>query len=136
MLLRSSRSIVWSASVAVTLRERTSGLRGVYGLAPETALLIPRCRSVHTFGMRFTIVVAFLDADMRVVAVRQMPPGRVALPRFRVRHVLECASGADIRPGDQLYEIQVPPTLPVTFHSPLLNSTTLVPPEPQSPPHQ
>ena len=136
MLLRSSRSMVFSATVAVTRRERTSGLRGVDALAPEAALYIPRCRSVHTLGMRFTITAAFLDADLRVVAVKRMPPGRVALPRFRARHVLECADGADIRPGDQLYETHVPPTLPVTFHSPFLNSTTLIPPEPQSPPHQ
>jgi len=136
MLLESSRSVVWDVSTPATVRERMSGLRGIDELGPDAALLIPRCRSVHTFGMRFTIVVAFLDADMCVVAVKRMPPGRFALPRLRVRHVLECADGADIWPGDRFYEIQVPPTLPVTFHSPFLNSTTLVPPEPQSPPHQ
>lgn len=91
---------------------------------------------MHTFGMRFTILVAFLDADLCVVAVKRMPPGRIALPRLRARHVLECADGADIRRGDQLYEIQPPPTLPVTFHSPSWNSTTLTLPEPHSPPHQ
>jgi len=126
---------VWNVTTPATVRERMSGLRGFGELGPDAAFLIPRCRSVHTFGMRFAIVVAFLDADMRVVAVKRMPPGRFALPRLGVRHVLECADGADIRPGDQLYETQVSPTLPVTFHSPFLNSTTLVPPEPQSPPH-
>jgi len=112
------------------------GLRGIQGLARNVALFIPGCRSVHTFGMRFVIRVAFLDPDLRVLAVKRLPPRRLALPRSRARHVLECADGADIQPGDQLYEIQVPPTLPVTTHAPFRNSTTLVPPEPQSPPHQ
>ncbi len=136
MLLRNPRSVVWNAAVATTFRERTSGLRDVQALAPGAALLIPRCRSVHTFGMRFTILVAFLDASLRVVDVKRIPPGRVALPRFRAKHVLECADGADIRRGDRLYEIQLPPTPPVTFHSPPWNSTTLTLPALHSPPHQ
>ena len=48
--------------VAVTLLSR---LLGLALLRPERAgegLLIPRCRSVHTFGMRFAIHVVFLDA--------------------------------------------------------------------------
>jgi len=41
-------------------------------------LLIPRCHSVHTFGMRFALDVAFLDAGGRVLAVRPaVPPRRV-----------------------------------------------------------
>ena len=136
MLLRNSRSGALNAAVPTTTLERMAGLRGADGLASGDAFLIPRCRSVHTFGMRFTIMVAFLDAGMRVVSVKRMPPRRLALPRLRARYVLECADGSDIRPGDQFYETHVPPTLPVTFHSPFLNSTTLIPPEPQSPPHQ
>jgi uncharacterized membrane protein (UPF0127 family) len=41
-------------------------------------LLIPRCRSVHTFGMRFALDVWFLDVDGRVVRrVEAVPPRRV-----------------------------------------------------------
>jgi uncharacterized protein len=41
-------------------------------------LLIPRCRSVHTFGMRFALDVAFLDRAGSVIARRRaVPPGRV-----------------------------------------------------------
>ena len=112
-------------------------MRGLHGrdtLTPGEALLIPRCRSVHTFGMRFPIAVAFLDARYRVIEVLRMPPGRLALPRLRARHVLECAADADVRVGQNLYEIQVPPTLPVTTHSPPRSSSTHVPPRPHSPP--
>ena len=33
-------------------------------------LLIPRCRSVHTFGMRFPLDVVFLDAGLRPISRR------------------------------------------------------------------
>ena len=43
------------------------------------ALLIPRCRSVHTFGMRFPLDLYWLDAEGDVVRVdRAVPPWRVA----------------------------------------------------------
>jgi uncharacterized protein len=58
---------------------------------------------VHTFGMRFPIVVGFLDADLRVLGVRRMRPGRLALPRVRARRILECPDGADLRVGDRLH---------------------------------
>jgi uncharacterized protein len=41
-------------------------------------LLLPRCRSVHTFGMRFALDLLFLDPDGRVIELRRaVPPGRV-----------------------------------------------------------
>jgi uncharacterized membrane protein (UPF0127 family) len=41
-------------------------------------LLIPRCRSVHTFGMRLALDLVFLDADGRVVELRrEVPPCRL-----------------------------------------------------------
>jgi uncharacterized membrane protein (UPF0127 family) len=43
------------------------------------ALLIPRCRSVHTFGMRFPLDLYWLDACGDVVRVdRGVPPWRLA----------------------------------------------------------
>jgi Uncharacterized ACR, COG1430. len=65
-------------------------------------MLFLRCRSVHTVGMRRPIDVVTLDFSFRVIQNRRMRPGRILLPRPRVRHVLECAVGADLRPGDRL----------------------------------
>jgi uncharacterized protein len=68
--------------VAVTLLSR---LLGLALLRPERAgegLLIPRCRGVHTFGMRFPIHVVFLDAAMAPVSVcGAVPPNRVLRER-------------------------------------------------------
>ncbi|MGH2993530.1 MAG: DUF192 domain-containing protein [Solirubrobacterales bacterium] len=48
-------------------------------------LLIPRCRSVHTFGMRFVLDLAFLDRDGAVISRRpNVPPGRVVFERRAV----------------------------------------------------
>ena len=42
------------------------------------ALEIPRCRSVHTFGMRFALDLVWLDEERCVVRVdRGVPPWRV-----------------------------------------------------------
>lgn len=64
--------------VAVTFLSR---LLGLALLAPERAgagLLIPRCRSVHTFGMRFPLRLVFVDEWMRPVSVRdRVGPSRI-----------------------------------------------------------
>ena len=62
--------------VAVTLLSR---LLGLALLRPERAgegLLIPRCRSGHTFGMRFPLDLTFLNAHGEMVAVRSDVPRR------------------------------------------------------------
>jgi uncharacterized membrane protein (UPF0127 family) len=47
-----------------------------------SGLLIPRCSSVHTFGMRFALDVCFLDQHGTALAVRRrIPPRRVAFCR-------------------------------------------------------
>ncbi|WP_326588254.1 DUF192 domain-containing protein [Streptomyces sp. NBC_01294] len=78
--------------VAASYKARTRGLLGRDTI--EGALLLTPAGSVHTFRMRFAIDVAYLDRNLRVLAVVTMPPGRLGLPRLRSRHVLEAAAGA------------------------------------------
>jgi uncharacterized protein len=88
--------------VAEGRRERMRGLLGRAHLPPNGALLIPNARSVHSMGMRFPLDVAFLDAELVVLAVKRLPPGRLMVPRPRARHILECAAGGGPEPGDRL----------------------------------
>jgi hypothetical protein len=85
-------------------------------------MLIPNASSVHTFGMRFPILVARLDAELRVVEVDRLRPGRLLLPRRAVRHVLEGPIELDVRVGDVLRSAQAgqppSPAAPVTTHDP------------------
>lgn len=73
-----SRILGLEVPVASTFRSRVLGLAL---LDPERAppgLLIPRCRSVHTFGMWFPLDVLFLDGEDRVIELRRgVPPNRV-----------------------------------------------------------
>ena len=52
-------------------------------------LLLPGCRSVHTFGMRFAIDVVFLDAGGRVLRRERAVPARRLVADRRARAVLE-----------------------------------------------
>jgi len=68
-----------------------SPLARLLGLAlrrrpPDHALLLPRCRSVHTFGMRFPLDLVWLDRDGRVLRVDE------AVPPWRVRSCRDAAA--------------------------------------------
>jgi uncharacterized protein len=91
-----------SAIWAVTNRERRRGLLGLDGLAPGEALIITRCRQVHTFGMRFPIEVVFIDRAGTVVGSRRMQPGRVSRPCLRAREAIELPVGTIARTGTRV----------------------------------
>jgi Uncharacterized ACR, COG1430 len=68
--------------VAVGVRARLLGLALLDREAAGPGLLIPRCASVHTFGMRFAIDVFFLGPDDEVLDVRPaVPPQRFVAHR-------------------------------------------------------
>jgi hypothetical protein len=68
--------------VATGLRARTLGLSHLDREDAGPGLLIPRCASVHTFGMRFALDLHFLDADGRVLGSRlAVPPRRFVAHR-------------------------------------------------------
>jgi len=56
-------------SIACTVRAR---LRGLLGRSAEQGILVlVPCHSIHTFGMRFPIDVAFVSADGSVLEVHR-----------------------------------------------------------------
>ena len=96
--------VLATLEVASTRRSRRAGLLGRD--AVEGALFLRPARSVHTFGMRFAIDVAHVDADLEVLKVTTMVPNRLGLPVWRARGVIECEAGAlarwGVRVGDRL----------------------------------
>jgi len=83
----------WTLEIPETHVERTRGLLGRTELDPTHALVLARCSSVHTIGMRFAIDVIAFDKEWSVIDVRTLQPGRVSWPRRRVRNVIETAAG-------------------------------------------
>jgi uncharacterized membrane protein (UPF0127 family) len=64
--------------VARSPRARLLGLALLARMPADAGLLIPRCHSVHTFGMRFALDLVFLDRHGEVMLVAcAVGPGRV-----------------------------------------------------------
>lgn len=88
--------------LADTPRARRIGLLKRAELPPGYGLWIYPCQAIHTFWMRFSIDVAFLDRHRRVKRVyHRMPPFRLTRIVWGARSVLELASGVLARSGTE-----------------------------------
>lgn len=85
------------ASSAVVADSFLSRLRGLLARPPMSegqGLLLLECGSVHTAGMGYSIDVAFLDAEGRVVrSIGELEPWRVGLGGAEAVHALELPAG-------------------------------------------
>lgn len=87
--------------------DRLSGLLVAPKLAPGEGLWLMPCRMIHTWGMRYSLDILFLDADLRVVgSCEQLTPFRLSPLHLRARSVLELVAGTissvEVQIGDQL----------------------------------
>jgi uncharacterized protein len=79
--------------VARSRRLRLLGLALRGRPPPARGLLIPRCRSVHTFGMRFELDLVWLDRDGRVLGVEE------GVQAWRVRSRRDAAAVLEVPAG-------------------------------------
>ena len=87
--------------LATSPLRRMKGLLGRRGLDDDEGLLLRPTSSVHTWFMRFSIDLAFLDRELQVVRIaHEVRPWRFAYAR-RSRYVLELPAGAAARRGLQ-----------------------------------
>jgi hypothetical protein len=95
--------VLASAEVAKTRSERR---RGLLGRNEVEGVFILKARSVHTFGMKFPIDVAFCDSEGTVKRVVTLAPNRVTLPVRSAYSAVEAPAGAfrswGVIPGDRL----------------------------------
>jgi hypothetical protein len=88
-----------SVPVAATRSSRLLGLALLRAGRAGEGLLIPRCRSVHTFGMRFPVHLIFLDDRLGPISVcGSASPNRVFRDR-RAAAVLELPVPRDPQEG-------------------------------------
>lgn len=102
--LVSDGHVLASAERADDRRSRTRGLLGRSEF--KGALVLSKCRSVHTIGMQFAIDVAYLDAQGIVLKVVHMNRNRIGTPVWKATTVVEAQAGAferwGLKVGDQV----------------------------------
>lgn len=94
--------------VADSMMTRIRGLLGTTDLSPDEALWIPRCDSIHTFFMKYSIDCVFLDRDMVVKSIKgDVRPGRIVWPQWGAVSVIEMKAGTfsklGIQKGEKLH---------------------------------
>ena len=83
------------AEVARGLFASMIGLLGRSALPAGEAMVFPRCRSIHTIGMRFPIDVVFVDRSWKVVAFdTHVGPGRIIGPFWNALAAVEIEAGS------------------------------------------
>ena len=82
------------AVIGEGLLERMKGLLGKDGLKPGEALVLKPCSAVHTFFMRFSIDVVFVDNALRIVrAIPDLKPWRLTGIYPSARMCIELPAG-------------------------------------------
>jgi len=100
------RVLAERADVASTCWQRFCGLMLRAGIGRDYGLFLPRCRSVHTFFMRFPIDLVYVDGDacVKKVVDAKRPwrmswcPGAESVLELAAGHAAEVGVG----PGDRL----------------------------------
>jgi hypothetical protein len=102
--LVSDGHVLASAERADDRRARARGLLGRESI--DGALVLTKCRSVHTIGMKFDLDVAYLDADGAVLKIVHMRRNRIGMPVWKATMVVEAMAGAferwGLHVGDQV----------------------------------
>lgn len=80
-------------AVAGSRSARMKGLARLDAMPATYALHLPRCRSVHTFTMRFDLDLIWLRGDGSVARVDRGVPPRRMRSCLRARSVVECPAG-------------------------------------------
>jgi len=86
--------------------KRSKGLLGRTGLGPGEGMWIVPCEAVHTFWMKFSLDLVYLDRQNQIAKIkRNVPPWRLSAC-LTAHSVIEFAAGAiresDAQPGDKL----------------------------------
>ena len=103
---RTKAVLATDLELAADSKTRTRGLLGRRGLPEGSVMILAPCNGIHTFFMRFTIDVLFVDRQGKVLKVcRALRPWRIGFS-LRAFAALEFATQPERRPdvaqGDRL----------------------------------
>lgn len=86
--------IAQEAEFANTPLKRLKGLLGRKALPKGHALIIKPCNSIHTFFMRFSIDVLFVDTNNKIVKIKPcLKPFRLTGIYYNAAYVIELPAG-------------------------------------------
>ncbi len=105
---RTQQTLVSRLQVAKSAWECMRGLLGRDGLGEDEGLWITQRGSIHTFFMKFSIDLVFVDRDLTVTkTVGRVAPGRFVWRGWQSYSVIELQAGFldrhPIRVGDKLH---------------------------------
>jgi hypothetical protein len=95
MLYNNTRKVFIAEKVimADTMPLRLKGLLGRTSLSDDTCMMIVPCNSIHTFGMKFSIDVLFLDEKFKIINILENLKPRKTSPIIRnAKSVVEMQS--------------------------------------------
>ena len=105
---RADRELGNRVALASRWLSRLRGMLGTPAPEPGEGLLLTPCSSVHMYGMRFPLDVAFLDRTGRVVAVYpSLAPGSRTRWHRDAKHALELPAGTLGQSGTTLGDLVV-----------------------------
>ncbi len=103
-LVSEKGKVLASVEVPTTFRAKSKGLIGKDNF--EGALYLARAKSIHTFGMRFDLDVAFVSNDWEVIRTLRLGPNRFVIPVLGAGGVIEAEAGAfsrwELQIGDKI----------------------------------
>lgn len=81
--------------IAQTFFTRLIGLTNRSKMIDGNGIYFPGCRSIHSFFMKFSIDILFLDKEMHITKIVScLKPNRLAFSPLQTRHTLELTCGA------------------------------------------
>jgi hypothetical protein len=95
-LINKTSNIIISENVMVanTYFKRLKGLMFTKELSNQSALHIIPCNEIHTFNMRYSIDVLYLDKNNNILAIEEeMKPGKIGKRVNNAQSVVELPSG-------------------------------------------
>jgi uncharacterized protein len=104
--------IACRVEIAQTFIKKFIGLMGRSKINKEQGIYFLDCRSIHSFFMRFSIDVLFLDKEMKITRiVNCLKPNRVVIAPLQTKDTLELQSGVldkfDLKVGDAIRLIEI-----------------------------
>jgi uncharacterized membrane protein (UPF0127 family) len=91
--VRIGEQFVFSVVEARTHRQRRRGLSRIELTDDIEPMMFSRCRSIHTFGMKFDLDVVFLDKNNVVLGRRQVKPRRIVFGPRSTHSIVEIPIG-------------------------------------------